>query len=291
MKFLHIIVYTFILSISYSQSQQTKNADDKPQLYSFPNTEVCLLPSKTNDVEYKLYISTPPKYHSNPAKSYPVLYLLDADYSFALAKNMIDHLAEREHIKEIIIIGIAYGGPNKYRIHRTRDYTPTNSAENVWFTEIQNKYSGGGSQFAAFLQNELIPYIDENFRATKFRVLTGHSYGGLFTTWTLLTKPHLFNGYIAVSPSLWYDEHLLFKINENLSAYSGEKLKVYLSVGDQEVNQNWNMPADLKRFVQYLQAFQNSEVQIEHDVRENETHNSVFPSALSNGLRFVFDGI
>lgn len=216
------------------------------------------------------------------------MYLLDADYSFAIAKNISDHLAERNHMKEVIIVGIAYAGPPNYRIHRTRDYTPTNSNEDVSFDEIQRKYSGGGPDFLSFIETELIPFMDKNFRTSSERTITGHSYGGLFSLWILLTKPELFTGYIVVSPSLWYDDRLMFRIGNNLTRLTNHKIKAYFIVGDQE---NWIMERDLKEFDQLLRSKKIKEIEIKMEIGINETHNSVFPAGLSNGLRFVYDGI
>lgn len=280
---LSILIYTNV-------SCQNKNKESI-EPYTLQNTEQRFLKSKSNGVDYKLYISYPESYKDSTLKKYPVLYLLDADYSFAIAKNIVDHLAQRSHLQEIIIVGIAYAGENKYRMHRTRDYTPTNSEElGVSFQEIQNKYSGGGKLFSKFIEHELIPYIDKELRTTNFRAITGHSYGGLFSCWTLLSKPNLFNGYIVVSPSLWYDDKLMFKITDKLSE-NKHKIKAYFTVGDREVNNQWNMPKDLKQFVEKLRTKKINNLNIKFEIGENETHNSIFPSAMSNGLRFVFDGI
>lgn len=282
------LVFTLLISANISCQNKNKKSIEP---YTLQNTEQRFLSSKSNGIDYKLYISYPESYTDSTDRKYPVLYLLDADYSFAIAKNIADHLSQRNHLQEIIIVGIAYAGENKYRINRTRDYTPTNSEEpGVSFQEIQNKYSGGGIQFSQFIENELIPYIDKELRTTDFRVITGHSYGGLFSSWTLLTKPQLFNGYIVVSPSLWYDDKLMFKITDKLSE-NKQKIKAYFTVGDREVNNQWNMPEDLKQFVEKLQSKNLENLDIKFEVGENETHNSIFPSALSNGLRFVFDGI
>lgn len=106
----------------------------------------------------------------------------------------------------------------------------------------------------------------------------------------MLTNPSLFRGFIAISPSLWYDNHLLFRLEDTLSAYNGEPIRAYFSVGDQEVNQCWNMPEDLKRFTEKLRNMELDHLEIMQDIGSEETHNSIFPSALSNGLRFIFDG-
>jgi len=287
MKCTRLIILLFLCVVFKAPAQ--KKGDD-PYRYTMPNTEIRYLSSKVNQVDYKLYISYPENYRDSTSKKYPVLYLLDADYSFAIAKNITDHLAQRGHIKEMIIIGIAYAGHDNYRVNRTRDYTPVNSVENVWFSDIQEEYSGGGPEFLGFIEKELIPFVDKAFRTNGFRALTGHSYGGLFSSWTLFTKPHLFAGYIIVSPSLWYHDKMMFRLKDGLEGVSGMK-KIYCAVGDREVNAQWNMPEDLRRFVSGLKNKNNPNIQVQLEVGDNETHNSIFPTALSNGLRFVFDGI
>lgn len=115
MKFGAILVGWLLITSCNSSSQSSNIADiDNIHPYTLPNTEVHYLTSETNGVEYKLYVSFPEGYHTDSTQRYPVLYLLDADYSFAIAKNIIDHLAKRNHIREIIIVGIAYAGPDQY---------------------------------------------------------------------------------------------------------------------------------------------------------------------------------
>lgn len=82
------------------------------------------LHSKANGVDYKLYIKLPEGYEGGTGR-YPVVFLLDADYSFLLARGITDHLSARGHLEKTILVGVAYAGPLKYRLNRTRDYTPT----------------------------------------------------------------------------------------------------------------------------------------------------------------------
>lgn len=266
-----------------------RQVEDSTLQYSLPNTETRYISSNINNIDYKLYISYPESYNADLTKNYPVLYLLDADYSFAIAKNITDHLSKRNHLSEIILVGIAYADPD-YRINRTRDYTPVNSKEDVSFTEIQEEYSGGGPSFLSFIESELIPFVDKEYRTTNFKVVTGHSYGGLFLSWTLLTNPNLFNGYIIVSPSLWYNDKMMFRIKDSLNQIE-KTTRVYFTVGDREINNKWNMPEDLKHFVKDINSKDMQKLDIKLEIGQNETHNSIFPSACSNGLRFVFDGI
>src|SRR5436305_2556936 len=133
------------------------SADD----FRVERTEQRSLTSKTNGIEYKLYISLPHSYGKG-GKRFPVVYLLDADYSFLIARNITDHLAERDDLQELILVGIAYGGPPQYRLNRTRDYTPTFVPTGGYGPEMQ-KVSGGGLKFRTFLEHELIPFIDATY--------------------------------------------------------------------------------------------------------------------------------
>ncbi|HUP45577.1 MAG TPA: alpha/beta hydrolase-fold protein [Thermoanaerobaculia bacterium] len=250
-------------------------------LVTLPNTEVRHVESKANGVEYKLYIALPNGYHESTPRHYGVLYVLDADYSFAIARNVVEHLSDRNHLEPLIVVGVAYGGPFRYRLHRTRDYTPTHTPTGGYGPEMQ-KHSGGGGKFRSFLVSELVPYIDGTYRTLpEKRALGGHSYGGLFTTWMMLTTgTSVFSRYIIVSPSLWYDDRMIFDLLQK-SKPAG---RVYMAAGDRE---NPIMAGDLRRLAK---ALRRPEVALREEVLEDETHNSVFPSAFSRGLRFVFEG-
>lgn len=226
---------------------------------------------------------------TTPEKRYGVVYVLDADYSFAIARNVIEHLSDRDHLEPLIVVGIAYGGPPQYRLNRTRDYTPTHTLAGGYGPEMQ-KHSGGGARFRNFLAAELIPFIDATYRTIPGRrCLSGHSYGGLFTSWTLLTATEgLFDRYLIVSPSLWYDERMIFSLERRLNGASKPKGKVYLAVGSREGNRDRDMVEDLQRFASVLRR--RDTLRVRHEVLTDETHNSVFPSAFSRGLRWLFDG-
>lgn len=151
--------------------------------------------------------------------------------------------------------------------------------------------SGGAPLFRRFIAEELVPFMAGAYRTTPQRVLVGHSYGGLFAAWVALHDPRLFGGYVIVSPSLWYDDHLLFSAERRLAAASGDlPARLYLAVGSREINQQRDMVADLRRFATVLERRNYPGLRLRWSVEEDETHNSVFPGALSDGLRFVLEG-
>jgi predicted alpha/beta superfamily hydrolase len=269
-------------------------AQDTTGPVTLPRSEQRVLRSEVVGVSYKLYVSLPRSYASSDA-TYPVIYLLDADYSFAIARNVVEHLSDRGDLPEAILVGIGYDGPSgpeEYRANRSRDYTPSYVANGGYGPKYQ-AVSGGGPSFREFISNELVPFVEANFRASRDRYLVGHSYGGLFSTWVALTTHALFRGYVIVSPSLWYDDGAIFETEQHVRVCEGGITfggRMYLTVGSREINSSHNMVADLRQLAGALESGSYPDLAVKWEVAADETHNSVFPRALSNGLRFVLKG-
>jgi uncharacterized protein len=260
---------------------------EAPPPVTLPHTELRTLPSRhVQGVTYKLYVSLPKDYATS-GRSYPVVYLLDADYSFAIARNVVEHLSERNNLRELILVGIAYDGPLQYRLNRTRDYTPHFSPTGGYGPEYQ-QHSGGGPAFRRFLAEELLPFVRRTYRTAPERTLVGHSYGGLFTTWVAFSEPALFTHYLIVSPSLWYDGRFMFGL-EAAFAKRQRKLpaRIFFSVGAREGNAERDMVEDLRGFARQVERRGYKGLTVRAHVFDEENHNSVFPSALSRGLRFL----
>lgn len=255
---------------------------------TLPRTEVRLLPSRhVEGITYELYVSMPRGY-ANGSRHYQVVYLLDADYSFALARNIVEHLADRGDLPPLLLVGIAYDGLARYRVNRTRDYTPTHVPTGGYGPEV-HRHSGGAPAFRRFLRDELLPFVEQTYRVTGERTLVGHSYGGLFGTWAAFTPPELFDHYLLVSPSLWYDDRVMFEVEEHFSsARDTLPITLYFAVGDLERNGLRDMPDDLRAFVRRVEQRGYHALTHHMEVMDGETHNSVFPRALSNGLRAIY---
>src|SRR5438128_2240561 len=145
--------------------------------YVVPNTQVFDMHSKQTGGDYQLLVATPPGY-PEPGKRYPVVYVLDADYSFALTRNVIQHFVERQDLPPMILVGIAYPGAaadrDLYKLTRTRDYTPIFVRTGGYGLEFQ-KVSGGAPKFKAFMAAELFPFIERKFAADpNDRTIVGH---------------------------------------------------------------------------------------------------------------------
>ncbi|MEO7632709.1 MAG: alpha/beta hydrolase-fold protein, partial [Blastocatellia bacterium] len=144
-----------------------------------------------------VFVRTPPGYERN-GRRYPVLYLTDAEAQMDHTVTTIDFLARNGRIPELIVVGIT-------NTDRTRDLTPTHAA----FGGGQPlPTSGGADKFLKFIETELIPSIESDYRTQPYRIFAGHSFGGLFALHTLMTRSEVFNAYIAVSPTMHWDNNL-----------------------------------------------------------------------------------
>lgn len=148
----------------------------------------------------KIWIHIPQSAERSSLEKYPVLYLLDGNGHFYSVTGMIRQLSiinSNWICPEMIVVGI----PNT---DRNRDLTPSYTGDSI-------NTSGGGEKFTAFLEKELIPYVDSNYPTEPYRTLVGHSRGGLFVVNTLINHPTIFNNYVAIDPSLWWDDQKLVK--------------------------------------------------------------------------------
>jgi predicted alpha/beta superfamily hydrolase len=142
------------------------------------------------------------------ASRYPVVYLLDGDAHFHSVTGLIQQLSTingNTMVPEMIVVGIV-------NTNRTRDLTPTHSllgpdGKPMGFDTT----SGGGVQFMSFMEKELMPYIESKYPVQPYKMLVGHSLGGLMVVNTVVNKPELFSSYLAIDPSLWWDNQALLK--------------------------------------------------------------------------------
>jgi tetratricopeptide (TPR) repeat protein len=163
--------------------------------------------------------------------------------------------------------------------NRNRDLLPTKMAH------VRN--SGGGDNFLKFIETELIPFVDNNYRTHPYRVLVGHSFGGLFAVYTLLTKPKLFDAYIAISPSLHWDDLLVLKKAMKLfkSKLSFKKF-LYMTMG----NETRDMLASIKNFCKILREKGPLDLKWHYEYMKKEDHGSTPHRSIYNGLETLYSG-
>jgi hypothetical protein len=165
--------------------------------------------SRTLGEYRKLWIHVPMQGGSGADRNgrFPVMYLLDGDEHFLSVTGMVQQLSEVNNntiCPDMVIVAIL-------NTDRVRDFTPSRTGANAYFTADQVRQSGGSEHFSTFLQNELIPYIERRYPVTSYRTLIGHSFAGLFVMNTLVHHPDLFTSYVAIDPSVWWDDQRVLR--------------------------------------------------------------------------------
>jgi hypothetical protein len=229
--------------------------------------------------ERVILVRTPPGYEHGDAR-FPVLYMTDGDAHLLHTSGTIGFLARNGRMPEMIVVGIT-------NTDRTRDLTPTRSNLKTPEGELQAPTSGGGDKFLKFIQTELIPRIEKQYRVEPYRVLAGHSLGGLFALHAMVSRPELFNAYIAVSPSTqWDDFYIVKRVEAFLKARKSLNRTLFVSLG----NEPGNIGVGFEKLKAVLAGQQVKDFMWDSAHLEDEDHGSVVLRSHYAGLRKVFDG-
>lgn len=224
----------------------------------------------------RILIHLPPHYHES-AQAYPVLYVLDAETQFHAVTGAVQSLSVfSERIPEMIVIGIT-------NTLRSRDLTPrSQSPEDLKYVPE----SGGADAFLRFLHEELQPWVTARYRTQPYRVLWGHSFGGLFSTYALLTRPQAFDAYLAISPSLHWDAQALPKRFERAGSKARTAAYFFLCWGDNEPR---IQPAS-EQLVSVLKSHAPAGLRWDRRYYPGEDHRSTPHRSLHDALEAVFAG-
>jgi len=278
------ILLSFILIIcsvaTFSQSKPEGNS--KP----FVLGQIDEIHSKELGENRILNIYLPEGYQQDEKTKYPVIYLLDgsADEDFIHVAGLIqfNNFSWINRVPKSIIVGIA-------NIDRKRDFTYPTGIE-----KEQKRYptSGKSDQFIAFIETELQPHINQKFRTNDSKMIIGQSLGGLLATEILFKKPALFNKYIIMSPSLWWDNgSLLNSTSEILNENFSQKTDVYIGVGKEGLGPSdipHVMEVDANLLAEKINSTKSKNVQVYFDYLPQEDHATITHQAIFNALRLLY---
>lgn len=227
--------------------------------------------------ERRILVRTPRGYEAGNQR-YPVLYLLDGDAHIAHTSSTVEFLARNGRMSELIVVGI----PNT---DRTRDLSPTHITTTGATGAPQFPTSGGGDKFLKFMETELFPQIEKNYRVHPYRVLAGHSLGGLLVVHAMISRPELFNAYIAVSPALQWDNQVVVKRAEDFFKTRKEVPKtLFISLG----NEPGPIDDAYHQFKQLLSRQQSKGLEWEAQEMADEDHGSVVLRSHYAALRKIY---
>ena len=221
--------------------------------------------------ERTILVRVPATYRQGDTR-FPVIYMLDAHPpQNAMMAGIVEQQAWGGQLPEMIIVGIQ-------NIDRTRDMTPTKSERSA--------NSGGADKFLDFIQKEVIPFVEKNYRTEPFRVFAGHSLGGLLAVYTAVSRPDMFNAYIAASPVLHWDKDFVINLAREKFKNSSELRKVlYIGLGDEPTYTD-----GFSSFRSLLKSSAPKGLVYEFQQFPSDTHGSVVLPAYYAGLRKIFAG-
>ena len=232
--------------------------------------------------EREYWISLPYSY-DNPAQSYkeyPLLILLDGHVHFASTVGMVQYRSigntDKRELPEMIIVGIL-------NVDRERDFTPDKI-----ITRRKNN-SGGGDRFLEFLEGELIPTIDKNYRTIPYRILIGHSLGGLLAAHTYMKENTIFNAFVSIDPSFGTWDALTMDGKIAKIKDTTWKRPIYLATANSG-HRNFRNRDRHVRFLEALRSKYGVELKARLDYFENKNHSTVPVPAIYQGLSFIFEG-
>lgn len=277
-----ILNLMILLLTSISVNAQIKGAESKPLTIG----NIDQVYSKVLGENRTLNIYLPEGYNEKDSVKYPVIYVLDGsiDEDFIHIVGIVQYntFPWVNQIPKSIVVGIA-------NVDRKRDFTSPTTFE----IDKQHAPTGGGSaKFISFIENELQPYIEKTYKTSASKTLIGQSLAGLVATEILFTKPRLFNKYIIVSPSLWWNDGSLLKLNpEILQDSFNEQTDVYIGVGKEGLTPGLDshvMEVDANLLADKIAQTKSENVNVHFDYLPNENHATVTHPAVFNAFRILY---
>ena len=239
-------------------------------------------------MEYLINVHLPPTYGMNE-DSYPVIYYPDAFFATEFTTGTKKILELSGKIASTILVGISQEGDFMRVVSdRSRDLTPTHIPQDKMLVYPESApASGGADHFLAFIEHELLPLVEKEYRVdTSNRGFIGSSYGGLFAAWTMVNRPELFQRYIMTSPALYWDDYLFFKQEEELWQKSQTlNAKVYVSAGEKELEP---FLQSVIRFRERFIAHDYKGFEFTFHILRERDHEDQYMEALLNGLEYLY---
>lgn len=239
----------------------------------------------------EVLIYTPASYDENELESYDVIYVLDAQNReiFDYVHSVLSFINNSE--SKFIVVGIVSLYDKSADYSRNNDMLPTpvhEETKNKW-----GKYAGNADNFMLFIKDEIMPYMERNYRVSGSRISIGHSNSASFLIYTMTKLSEMFDAYIAISPNFANDKGELVNRFENtdFELFKGHKF-LYLCNANEEKNLGWeSWKPQRERIYNFLNsgAAELSKIDFKIEAFPDENHWSTLRSGLSNGLKYLLE--
>ena len=250
------------------------------------------------DRELRIYVPNSGTDNIFSTQRYPVLYLLDGETHFNAVVGMMQQLCNNGNtvVPEMIIVGIS-------NTDRMRDLSPTHIISDLPVMSVDDsKNTGGNAKFFEFIEKELFPYIENKYKTEPYRMLIGHSLGGLTIFNALLNYTQLFNAYVAIDPSMWWNKELFLKdCKTKLTQKKFNKVDLYLGIANtlengmtiktvtKDTTQSSRHIRSILALDKHIKANPQNQLHYKSKYYENDTHNSAPIITTYDAVRFFFD--
>lgn len=279
---------TFFYSITFLLlSFCMKAQENSPFTTGFEET----ISSKILGQERKVWIHIPNSNGGNKIKdrgNYPVVYVLDGSENFNTVVSITEHMTESNLCPPMIVVGI---------LHKDRLVELTTGTDKQLPTIV-----GGGEKFMAYVEKELIPYIDANYPTTSYKILIGHSLGGLTVMNTFLHNPNLFNAYVSLDASLWWDNQKVVKDAKTILPTQNYKRKsLFMAMANRlekgvdtlsvqkDTSDHTSLIRSNLEFIKDLSKNKQNQLRFKYKFYEDDDHPSIRLIGEYDAFRFVFE--
>ena len=234
-----------------------------------------LVVSERLDKDYHVFVRLPPGYDPDDESRYPTVYVLDGGALYPLFASYSRYLFNANEIPELILVGISYGTDDwRQGNDRGHDYTAPTDEREHW---------GGAGRYQAFLEGELIPFVEDTYRSDAARrVIFGQSLGGQFVLFTAQTRPELFWGHIASNPALHRNLPFFLK-----TVPERPEVPSHLFVGSgSNDDPRFRVPA--VEWIDHWTSRESTPWRLRAETLDGHSHHSAPPAAFRDGLRWLF---
>lgn len=278
------LIFLFLLVSIFMPNAMAQPVVDNTKLFVLGVVDE--IDSKILAEKRVINIYLPDNFNQHDSVHYPVIYLLDggADEDFIHVAGLVQFntFSWINLLPKTILVGIA-------NTDRLGDFTfPTSIPAD------QKNYQGEGHshEFISFIEKELLPFISDKYKASGESTLIGQSMGGLLATEILFSKPNLFNNYIIISPSLWWDNASILRTDPAiLKADYTTRKKIYIGVGKEGLTPGENervMEVDAKLLAEKIRSAKNDLLQVWFDYLPGDDHATIAHQAVFNAMRLLF---
>jgi uncharacterized protein len=241
-----------------------------------------------------LHVALPEGYDDR-REPYPLIVCLDAQWTFGTVCDAALNLGLARLIPRVVVVGVGWSTDVTREVvqHRAAAYTPTAAPLPAFVAPslAGAPRTGGAPEFQAWLLDRALPELASRYRLDPDdRTLVGHSLSGLFGLFTLFTRPASFRRWLLASPSSWWDDRVIFSIEErNRTDGPPPAGRVFLSVGSEEARVGEiPMVANTEAMHARLAARAGDDLDVTLVQLDGELHHSTIPAAVSRGLRWLY---